>query len=230
MNPTIIRKFTTSMVHEYRPELKRSTAHHLNHSVAVADANYDLVNKLKGASNISKQLCNIQRKDTQVASSRTDNESVLFLFAEEVKKKLVTAEGVRRTLMDAGLDVDKGNVKRTLDMVRYRIKKSKHCDETEDFFENTMNRDETTPVGMTNQEKFEKYETCTQTRPARMTYSDEDNFKIRKYLAPYIKTNRKVVRQEFEKFVNGIDEMKEIMGKFGLDSHIVKIRTERKKS
>lgn len=78
MNPTIIRKFTTTTVHEQNPKMKRQAAGHLNHTVRVADENYDFVDKLKSASRTSKIIRKSQRtKDTSDSESDTLQESDL---------------------------------------------------------------------------------------------------------------------------------------------------------
>ena len=78
MNPTIIRKFTTTTVHEQNPQMKRQAAGHLNHTVRVADENYDFVDKLKSASRTSKLIRKSQRtKDMSDTESDTHPESSL---------------------------------------------------------------------------------------------------------------------------------------------------------
>ena len=61
MNPTLARKYTTTSIYQYNPELKKDTADLLCHSLRTAENNYVLVEIQMKASSTSKKIQAIQR-------------------------------------------------------------------------------------------------------------------------------------------------------------------------
>ena len=61
MNWTLVRKYTTSTVHEHVPEIKQSAANLLFHSLRVAESNYAIYDKQKKAVDPSNLVKDVQR-------------------------------------------------------------------------------------------------------------------------------------------------------------------------
>ena len=64
--------------------------------------------------------------------------------------------------------------------------------------------------------------------PRRKHYSEEDNAIIQEHLKCYIQSKKPIIRNDFQTFLESIPEMKEITQRFGVQSLIIKVRTERK--
>jgi len=163
INPNIIRKFTTTMVHEMKPEQKRKTASHLCHSEKVADECYDFIDKINTASETSRQIRQTQRsrKTTHAEKEQGKNDND-----------------------------DEGD---------------------DDYVPDEDDIEETKKVSKVRRKEF----------------SEKENFIIRKHLHSYITTKCPIIRKEFDIFLKSIPALKPIYAKFGLNSMIVKVRTER---
>ena len=76
ISTTIVRKYTTTMVHSDHADIKKDIAHHLNHDLKTAEQNYDLVDKKRKAAKIQE----IQRGNT-----RGNEKDILFeIFKDEI--------------------------------------------------------------------------------------------------------------------------------------------------
>ena len=76
ISPTLVRKYTTSAVHQHVPEIKLSTANLLCHSSRVTESNYALYDKQKKAVNASNMVQDVQRS-TFEEGDKTNTEDSL---------------------------------------------------------------------------------------------------------------------------------------------------------
>ena len=66
INPTIVQKYTTTLIHDQHLDFKQDTANHLCHSLGVADKDYTIIDKQKRAASVSRRIGSIQRASTGV--------------------------------------------------------------------------------------------------------------------------------------------------------------------
>ena len=230
INATILRKYTTSLVHENCPDFKKDLADHLNHSQKTADEHYDLVDKRKKAVSISSRIRDIQRG---ISSSEDEKDAWASLYEEEINEGKISSHQIdmKLHLLIQRLPHFKSNDKerkRVLDGVRNlihtnifndpQLMKESHsestaCEHTK-FSLHVPNKDDN---------NLKAY-----TKRIRKVYSDAENAIIKNNLANYIYSDRQIIRQDFEREVRTIPELNSIVGKFTINSLIVKVRTERK--
>ena len=149
INPTIVRKFTTTTVHKNKPELKQDTAHLLCHGIRTAENHYALIEKQDKASCTSKELRMAQREP---AKKVLTSQLIVKEFQDEILKSSISLTDVRQKISEVdcfvGIRGDVKEEKRILDLVRYRIK---------------INDDRNTPQQCKNVSNVES-STCTRTR------------------------------------------------------------------
>ena len=63
----------------------------------------------------------------------------------------------------------------------------------------------------------------------QFAFTEKQNSLIRKHLKSFIRTEKKINKYEFKKFVADIPAMNNIVTKIGIDRLVGKVRTERKK-
>ena len=244
MNPTLVRKYTTTSIHQYNPELKKDTADLLCHSIRTAENNYVLVEKQMKASSTSKKIQAIQRE--QIKPKLIDEE-ILKEFEDEIAEECVTTAKVRDKFNETDcfshMKDDKKEIKRVVDMVRYKIKQNREkealVNEEEECTQEGVDVDDCSLVNMGkvklqgNREKSEpsgifQDEAQLHTGRRRTRFSETDLELIRKFLGDYINSDCSIIRSEFEIHVRSLPGLKNILEKYGINSLITKMRTERK--
>ena len=220
ISTTIVRKYTTTMVHTNHADIKKDVAHHLNHDLKTAEQNYDIVDKKRKAGSISSKIREIQRENT-----RGNEKDILFeMFKDEIVNGGIDTDQVNLKLhlvidQVPGFKCSDKERKRILDLIRNEIKKGSQSN-----YECVEEPEETS----TNTSKYETQKNYPEKR-IRKVFSYDDNCLIQNYLKNYIVCGVPINRYEFEEDVRGIPEMSDLVNKFGIQGLIVKIRTERKK-
>ena len=129
INPNLMRKYITTLVHKKHQELAKDTAGHLNHTFNVAVENYDIIDKQKKAASISKQLHNIQRQSDPDELSK---EKLCELFKTEISSRRIDKATVIEKLHFLGKSgLNEKTIKKVLDTVRYIIKCKQNNDKTD---------------------------------------------------------------------------------------------------
>ena len=238
INPTLVRKFTTTTIHQMKPDLRKDTADLLCHSLRTAENSYALIEKQHKAAGTSKEIRKIQRASTKIPLS---SEIIIKEFADEISNRKVTISDVREKVGDHdGFIEIRGNKteeKRILDTVRYHIKVKEQTDKKNKFPSNSIEMDisgdESPEWEDEDQDKLDAIsldEDCgwQRNKGIRKVFSAHDMELIRQHLDSYINSDCSIRRGEFEKYVKSKQQLKEVLQKFGLTSLIIKMRTERK--
>ena len=105
INPTLVRKYTTTTVHENLPDKKQKTANLLCHSLRVAEKNYALYDKQKSAVSASHtvkgaQRCNFNDRDNYDNDGICEYDQIPFknIFKDELEKQSITIGRVRQVI------------------------------------------------------------------------------------------------------------------------------------
>ena len=97
INPTLVRKFTTTTVHENVPSTKQKTANLLCHSLGMAEKKYALYNKQQAAVGTSAALKEVQRRTFSDCATFSDiplNE----IFRNEIRQKSIKKTDVKEKI------------------------------------------------------------------------------------------------------------------------------------
>ena len=244
INPTIIRKFTTTVVQDERNDFSEDTANHLCHSVEVARKNYTIIDKQKRAAAVSKKITSIQRKPVVTMNK------INKIFESEIECGKITKAVVTEKMRDDETFASMGNpkgVKKVIDLVRYQIKKrdrdvvdfkksvAQEIDEGDEESIPTEKQAESIPTekqveSIPIEEQADIEEKKVFRKRTRNDYTFEENQLVAKYLGKkYIQNEEPLIKSEFNAYVSSIPQMEKLLGRFGLFSLIVKVRTERKK-
>ncbi|XP_065667327.1 uncharacterized protein LOC136087847 [Hydra vulgaris] len=235
LNPTIVRKYTTTLVHDKYPELKQNTANLLCHNVNTAEKSYAIVEKMNKVAETSKRIREVQRETfagNQVLSLSS-------IFESEILRGSITLPEVREKFSQYSLgDIsDVKKVKKVLDDVRYLIKKNKASDDDLDFNPKNCSDFETDKFTSDNC-SFNKHSDIVPSSPTsslnsitrnRKEYSQDDLILVNKHLKQFIDSNNPLLKKEVLKYLESVPECKLLLEKFGLRSLIIKIRTEKGK-
>ena len=92
LNPTIVRKYTTTLVHDKYPELKQNTAHLLCHDIKTAERSYAIIDKRNKVAETSKRIREVQRETTFAGDQVT---SLSSIFESEIFRGSITLSEVR---------------------------------------------------------------------------------------------------------------------------------------
>nr|XP_047124634.1 uncharacterized protein LOC124807122 isoform X2 [Hydra vulgaris]XP_047126611.1 uncharacterized protein LOC124807913 isoform X2 [Hydra vulgaris] len=235
LNPTIVRKYTTTLVHDKYPELKQNTAHLLCHKVTTAEKSYAIAEKRNKVAETSKQIREVQRE------TYADNQapSLNLIFESEILRGSITLPEVREKFNQYSLgDIsDSKKVKKILDDVRYLIKKNKASDDDSDFNPKNCSDFENDKFTIDNL-SYNKHSDIVPSSPTtslysktrnRKEYSQEDLTLVNKHLKQFIDSNTTLLKKEVQQYLESVPECNPLLEKFGLRSLIIKIRTEKGK-
>ena len=107
INPTIVRKYTTTLIHDRHNDFKQDTANHLCHSLGVADKDYTIIDKQKRAAAVSRRI-----HDIQSAKNVVSNKNIYDIFQEEITKASICKADVISKIFElpsfVSLQNDKG--------------------------------------------------------------------------------------------------------------------------
>nr|XP_047122315.1 uncharacterized protein LOC124805853 [Hydra vulgaris] len=235
LNPTIVRKYTTTLVHDKYPELKQNTAHLLCHNVTTAEKSYAIAEKRNKVAETSKQIREVQRE------TYADNQapSLNLIFESELLWGSITLPEVREKFNQYSLgDIsDSKKVKKILDDVRYLIKKNKASDDDSDFNLKNCSDFENDKFTIDNL-SYNKHSDIVPSSPTtslysktrnRKEYSQEDLTLVNKHLKQFIDSNTTLLKKEVQQYLESVPECNPLLEKFGLRSLIIKTRTEKGK-
>ncbi|XP_047128536.2 uncharacterized protein LOC124809068 [Hydra vulgaris] len=217
MIPTVVQKYTTTMIHNLNPSAKQDTADVLCHTLRQANETYLCQEKQNKASSSTKVIRATQR----ITDKNSIDTIVDELFEKEIKDKNIK---ITKSLVDEKLYCDERfseivnqptKSKQVLDSVRYKKVK----------FEQRENQEvQTNENNIYYENNFKEiYE-----KRQRKDYTSSEVDAIYMYLGDYIYSQCKIERVVFENYVRGIPEFEFVFKKFGINSLITKIRTERK--
>ena len=106
INPTLVRKYTTTTVHENLPDKKQKTANLLCHSLRVAEKNYALYDKQKSAVSASHtvkgaQRCNFNDRDNYDNDGICEYDQIPFknVFKDKLEKQSITIGRVNKLFL-----------------------------------------------------------------------------------------------------------------------------------
>ena len=238
MNPTVMRKCTTTVVHTTFPGSKQVVADHLSHSLSTAEKSYYKASKQSNAASTSKCIKN---------ALRATDVDLIEIFSNEIKNGTINIATVRAKLSNVP-DMSLNEEKRILDLVRYQIRKKSMASTSSassssalnNSSENSSSYSSSSSLLATNlppatsspllvPSKSANSDIFVKSSRERKVFSSEDNRLIKLHLRGYIKKNTQIIRSEFEEFVRGIPELEGAIEKFGITSLITKVRTERKR-
>ena len=249
INPTLVRKYTTTTIHQNKPDMKKDTADLLCHSVRTAENSYVLIEKQNKAACTSRMIQSAQREQHK---QEVTDEMIMKEFENEISIANVTMADVREKFMEldcfSKVRGDRKQEKRVLDLVRYRIKveeRNKKVLDSKDAKEHVENINveeiESKCMEKVNfvagQDHFDMKEMSNllevgkhagESKRKRKAFSERDMELIRKYLGSYVNSDCSIIREEFENYLLSKSQLKPLVEKFGIRSLIVKMRTERK--
>ncbi|XP_065653246.1 uncharacterized protein LOC136080475 isoform X1 [Hydra vulgaris] len=276
MNPTLVRKYTTTKVHSQFPHLKEKTAQHLCHSLKVAETNYALYDTQNSTSSTCTALTSVQRSTNGVLKGTTDKiDTTMDLFNDEITKGLITIADVRKKITGADCDL-----KKVLDKVRHTIRKRnitagsiptvekvhfsieptiERVEKDDEIVEEKNKKEKPEPFKKLysfrdrkekkrhiNDELLESAEHVETVdfsdldyvapspevsfKRIRKEFTEDDNRLIYKCLSSVIFSNEPIVKSKFMSTLKSQPELVNIVNQFGIQSLIVKMRTERQKN
>ena len=155
---------------------------------------------------------------------------------DEITKK-VFEDDVFETMRN-----DRG-VKKVLDLVRYQIKKYAENMPKGKYRKEEETKSERTKSDMNEPVKCDAIETSADCdlqeenldvmckKRVRKDFTPDENRLVQKYLEKkYIQNHEKpLLKADSESYVTSVPEMKPLLDRFGIQSLIIKVRTERKK-
>ena len=234
INSTVVRKFTTMSIHENMPDFANDTANLLCQTLKIAQEDYHVYDRQRKAASTSAKISVAQRISLDNGNEKLENDlgtKILEVFKEDVQRKFINKEIVRKKIdEEESLKSARDNPKEQknfLDSVRYFISKD----------------NQSLSLDVSTSENYPKLPSCSQAAiqkfgkglvsnlpvKKRFVFTEKENSLIRKHLKSFIRTEKKINKHEFKKFVADIPAMNNIVTKIGIDRLIVKVRTERKK-
>ena len=123
INPTLVRKYTTTVVQENLPEIKQCTANLLCHSLVMAEKKYAIFGKERAA---SVKLKKFQRSSFDEKNSSCEDIPLREIFKDAIRKGDIKTEDVREIIWRNQMcfrdfSVDGKFVETVLDSVQYII-------------------------------------------------------------------------------------------------------------
>ena len=97
LNPTLVRKHSTSTVRGNMPEIKQVTANLLCHSLRIAEKNYALFDRQEAAVKASAALKDVQRKNFKEIT-QYDEIPLEEIFEKEIFNESIKISTVREVL------------------------------------------------------------------------------------------------------------------------------------
>lgn len=220
---TLVRKFTTTVVHENLPELKRKTANLLCHSEKTATEHYALYEKSKTAASTSSTLRKSLRSASWSSTStgRLDD-AIKKHFDVEISSGDVTISLVRQK-MSQYVDLRQMSEKQIVDRIRYLAKTTGPVGDVE------CQPDEDTSIEDTLPSVVEKRSRSSISTRKRTAYTFLDVELIRKHLSQFFDKNEPLIKSEVTNHIKGCSELQQLLKDKGMSSLLIKVRTERDK-
>ena len=219
LNPTLVRKHSTSTVRGNMPEIKQVTANLLCHSLRIAGKNYALFDRQEAAVKASAALKDLQRKNFKEIT-QYDEIPLEEIFEKEIFNESIKISTVREVLKKEveyfkNFIVNEKFEKKILDSVRYIIQSKRKCIQEEPREEESDLREitDTTTEGNTSTSKRNEGKVLVLPGTLRnlKAYNHSDMELIYKHLSHFINSNEPLLKNEFTKYVNGIKELEELV-------------------
>ena len=234
INPTLVRKFTTTTVHENVPSMKQKTANLLCHSLGMAEKKYALYDKQQAAVGTSAALKQVQRRNFSDCATFSDV-PLDEIFRNEIRQKSIKKADVEEKIFTENeyfknFKIDDKFIKKVKDSVRYIIAKSSKNEDAQPIKVAHENQDspvddEVASADTDDVQTSGHSKVLVRTRKA---FSSSELELIYKHLGHYIYSNDTLSKSEFSEYVSQVKELEELVKKFGVNSLLVKMRTERK--
>ena len=223
---TLMRKFTTTVVHEKYPELKRKTANLLCHSERTATENYALIQKSKSVASTSCELRRALRSNS-TSTGRLDTD-IKKHFQDEIINGSVNIALVREKMAN-NKELCGMTDKQIVDRIRYLSKTTERPDVEEDVELPEYVED---PDYVEHPEDVEPPEDVERpymksNKRKRINYTTTDVNLLRKHLSQFIKGKKSLIKSELTSFIKNCPELQELLENKGIASLLIKVRTER---
>ena len=238
INPTLVRKYTTTVVHENMPELKQHTANLLCRSLGMTEKKYAIFDKERAAAATSVKLRKVQRSSFDEKNSSYEDIPLQEIFKDAIRKGNIKTGDVREIISKNQIyfrdfSVDEKFVKKVLDSVRYIIQCNSKKSASTSGPKDCPGDQENVSIGPVNEnDKMDNKEPCKLQNKmylrVRKSFSSSDLTLIYKHLDHFIDSDEPFLKKEFSDYVSQKKELKDLVAKFGINSLYVKMRTERK--
>ena len=227
INPTLVRKYTTTVVHENMSESKPCTANLLCHSLGMADKKYAIFDK-EGAAATGVKLKKVQRSSFDEKNSSYEDIPLQEIFKGAIRKGNIKTGDVREIVWNNEIyfrdfSVDEKYVKKVLDSVRYIIQCNSKKSASTSGPKNCQGDQENIGIGTVNEnDKMDNKELRKlQSRPylrVRKSFSSPDMTLIYKHLNNFIDSDEPLQKNEFSNYTSKKNELKDLVAKFGINS------------
>ena len=217
INPTLVRKYATTVVHENMPELKQCTANLLCHSLGMAEKKYAIFDKERAAAATSLKLKKVQRSSFDEKNSSYEDIPLQEIFKDAIRKGNIKTGDVREVIWNNEIyfrdfSVDEKFVKKVLDSVLYIIQCNSKKSASTSGPKNCPGDQENVGIGTVNEnDKMDNKEPCKlQSRPylrVRKSFSSSDMTLIYKHLNHLIDSDEPLQKNEFSDYVSKKNEL-----------------------
>lgn len=218
VSANLVRKSAVSKVHSTRKDMKEDLANLMCHSVTTAGRIYYLQNKPKKAGETSAALRDLQRQQDPEDDLE---DSIRNHFHEDIKKGKITLMIVpeKKSLSPAFENISDICLR---DKVRYVISKDMASQ-----FESNVAESDTDESDEENSTDLPQWK--TKGRKERVVFTNHDITRIYLHFQPLITADRslKIRMKEFKSLVEK-REIEDILIKYGEETLLSKVRTERK--
>ena len=215
-------------------DFANDTANLLCHTLKIAQEDYHVCDRQRKAASTSAKISVAQRISLDNGNETLEKDvgaKILEVFKEDVQRKFINMEIVRKKIdEEESLKSARDNPKeqkKILDSVHYLISKDNQSLSLDVTTSENYPKLPSSPQATI--QKFGKVLVSNLPVKKRFAFTEKENSLIRKHLKSFIRTKKKINKHEFKKFVADIPAMNKIITKIGIDRHIVKVRTERKK-
>ena len=229
LNPILVRKYSTSTKPGNMPEMKQLTANLLCYSLRIAEKNYALFDKQEAAVKNSAALKDVQR-NYFMGITQYDEIPLEEIFEKYLMNQLKFQQ-LEKWLQRKfnNFVINERFHKEILDSVRYIIRNKQKCIREEPREQGSDLRDITDTTTEGNISISERDQGKALVLPGtvqnRKSYNHSDMELIYKHLSHFISSNEPFPKSNFTKYVCEIKELAKI---FGINSLLVKMKTERK--
>ena len=215
-------------------DFANDTANLLCHTLKIAQEDYHVYDCQRKAASTSAKISVAQRISLDNGNETLEQDvgaKILEVFKEDVQRKFINMEIVRKKIdEEESLKSARDNPKeqkKILDSVHYLISKDNQSLSLDVTTSENYPKLPSSPQATI--QKFGKVLVSNLPVKKRFAFTEKENSLIRKHLKSFIRTEKNINKHEFKKFVADIPAMNKIITKIGIDRHIVKVRTERKK-
>ena len=206
INSTVVRKVTTTSIHENMPNFANDTANLLCDILKIAQEDYHVYDRQRKAASTSAKISVAQRISLDNGNEKPEKDlgtKILEVFKEDVQRKFIDTEIVMEN-----------------DSVCYLISKDNQSLSLDVSISENYPKLPSSPEAAI--QKLGKGLVSNLPVKKRFAFTEKENSLIRKHLKSFIRTDKKINKHEFKKFVADIPAVNNIVTKIGIDRLIVK--------